>query len=213
MRRFAKVPLTNVEKQITSLIRSSSLDSLSQSDHGPHQLRLVNIDELSKSEHSSYRSSSLPSIANALRRTKSDEFEGSKKWWETDELVPDKLPEDYNMLFHNINDPIMLTSTIKGNERTKAKLLESMPTTIEDIGIRYHGRRASDFQDDGYVSLTRKNSVISTARSDRSDSDLSSIPTARTNDSLSHSEHNPRRTTRSFLADAANFLKTGLTGL
>jgi hypothetical protein len=104
----------------------------------------------------------------------------------------------------------MLTSTIKGNERTKAKLLESMPTTIEDIGIRYHGRRASDFQDDGYVSLTRKNSVISTARSD---SDLSSIPTARTNDSLSHSEHNPRRTTRSFLANAANFLKTGLTGL
>lgn len=210
MRRFAKVPLTNVEKQIASLIRSSSLDSLSKSEHDQRGLRLVDIDELSKSEHDprTQRSSILPSISNS--RTSSDEWEGTKQWWDTNDLVPDKLPEDYNMLFHNLNDPIMLTSTIKGNERSRAKLLEAMPTTIEDITIRFNGRRASDFQDDGYLTRTRKNSAKSTATSD---GDLSALSTARTNDSLSRSDHNPKRTTRSFLTDAANFLKNGLQGL
>ena len=97
-----------------------------------------------------------------------------KPWWNTDELVAGKIPEDYNMLLHNINDPVMLVSTIKGSERKKSKILESLPTTIEDVTVRYKNKISSELQDEGYTSLCRSDDEASTLLSYRSDeSDMS----------------------------------------
>ena len=237
MSQFAKKTLTGVEKVINTLIRSSPpvRDELSKSEHSRRQSQLPR-DELSKSENgrrqsqlprdelsrsengrrqsqlpdelsrseNGRRQSQLPPISN----NKMAERQDAKAWWDTNELVPGRSLEEYNMLFHNLNDPIMVTGTMKGSDRAKTKVLESIPTTIEDVTIRFKGKVATELQDDGYCAASKKGTPLVTARSD----DLS---TDRSNN-ISLSDYKPRtpgRANRSFLSDAAHFLQNGLQGL
>jgi hypothetical protein len=141
------------------------------------------------------------------------ERQDAKEWWDTDELVPGRSLEEYNMLFHNLNDPIMVTGTMKGSDRAKSKILESIPTTIEDVTIRFKGKVAAELQDDGYCVASKKGTPMVTSRSD--DDDLSTIKTDHSNN-ISLSDYKPRtpgKASRSFITDAAHFLQNGLQGL
>ena len=78
------------------------------------------------------------------------------------------------MLFHSINDPVMLVSTIKGSERKKSKILEQIPTTIEDISVRFKNKKTFELQGDAFTSLCKSEDEASSILSYRSDMSRSS---------------------------------------
>jgi len=206
-RRLSQLPSDELSRSEHSR-RLSQLprDELSSSEHSRRQSELPRRDELSRSEHER-RQSQLPPISN----NKMAERQDAKLWWDTDEPIPGRSLEEYNMLFHNLNDPIMVTGTMKGSERAKAKLLESIPTTIEDVTIRFRGKVATELKDDGFLSQSKKGTPIGTARSD---DDLSTDRSYNNNVSLSdYKPRTPGRANRSFITDAAHFLQNGLQGL